>query len=349
MTPFLRKVAEFLRQHPDGVKIVRRISTEDTLDPPEEEEGVFYGAIPVPEEGRKEFEVFPVPQPEAETQFTHFIDGIQHSRLLYYQQTEQGYMPVVYGYVSAGILVRHERQLHLHEMESEEALYMPLKAFDPHLFEQAGIPVHDVLEEREISKTPFATILVRAGATVARVRDQLERRLALEWMQRHPPTSEAWLLVDGSIADLLSKLPERQFVHVVGVSKSHRSGYLPPEWMVKVMTMPAGYRSTLFRPQRQEVAEVYSWYLRLRWQEGASPTYGLVRVEMPVLTMPDEAQYWADTLSNWILQETRPLSLPDPRYDRLLYPMRMCEQHLRSRAPSEMVVRTAVERVGMSA
>ncbi len=347
MTPFLRKVTEFLRQHPEGVKIVRRISTEDTLDPPDEEEGAFLGAIPVPEPGRKEFEVFPVPPLETPTQFTHFTDGIQHSHLLYYQQTELGYMPVVYGYVSAGILERRDRQLHLQTMETEEALYLPLKAFNSALFRRAGIPVYDILEEREISETPFATMLVRAGATVARIRDHLERRLALEWIEQHPPNDNCWLLVDGSIADLLSALPERRFVHVVGVSKSHRSGYLPPEWVMKVMTMPAGYRSTLFRPQRQKVAEVYSWYLRLRWHESASPTYGLVRVEIPVLTMPDEAQEWADTISNWLLQETRPLSLPDPRYDRLLYPFRMCEQHLRSRAPSEVVMRTAIERVSV--
>ncbi len=40
------------------------------------------------------------------------------------------------------------------------------------------------------------------------------------------------------------------------------------------------------------------------------------------------------------------MSLPDPRYDRLLYPFRMCEQHLRSRAPSELMLRAALERVG---
>jgi len=189
-------------------------------------------------------------------------------------------------------------------------------------------------------------MLVRAGATVARVRDQLERKLALRWIEQQKPDSNDWLLVDGSIADLMSALERRRLVNVVGVSKSHRTSYLEINWMLKVLSMPAGYRSSVFRPVREGQSEVYSWYLRLRWQEGASPTYGLVRVETPVLTSPDDTREWADRISAWLLQETRPVSLPDPRYDRLLYPFRMCEQRLRSRAPSEAVMRTALERVG---
>ncbi|MFN7015684.1 MAG: hypothetical protein ACK4P5_00770, partial [Fimbriimonadales bacterium] len=350
MTPFLQKVVQFLRENPEGVQLVRRVCTEDTIEPPEEEGGISR-ALLVPEPDRKEFGVFEVPRTEEPTQFTHFIDGIQHSHLLYYQQTDRGVLPVVYGYVAAMVLARRGRELHpVPELtESEEALYLPLEAFDARKFEHAGIKVHDSLEERELEKTSFATMLVRAGATVARVRDHLERKLALQWIDQQTPSSSDWLLVDGSVADLMSALERRQLVKVVGVSKSHRTSYLEISWMLQVLNMPAGYRSSVFRPVRAGQSEVYSWYLRLRWQAGASPTYGLVRVETPVLTSPDDTREWADRISAWLLQETRPLSLPDPRYDRLLYPFRMCEQYLRSRAPSEAVMRTAIERVGLSA
>lgn len=347
MTPFLQRVVQFLRENPEGVQVVRRVSTEDTIEPPEEEGG-FSRALLVAEPDRREFGVFAVPSLDEPTQFTHFIDGIQHSHLLYYQQTEKGLLPVVYGYVAAMVLERRNRELHpvLELTESEEALYLPLKAFDARKFKRAGVTVYDSLEERELEKTSFATMLVRAGATVARVRDHLERKLALQWIEQQPPNSTDWLLVDGSIADLMSALDRRKLVQVVGVSKSHRTSYLEINWMLQVLNMPAGYRSSVFRPVREGQSEVYSWYLRLRWQAGASPTYGLVRIETPVLTSPDDTREWADKISAWLLQETRPMSLPDPRYDRLLYPFRMCEQHLRSRAPSEAVMRTAIERVG---
>jgi hypothetical protein len=41
----------------------------------------------------------------------------------------------------------------------------------------------------------------------------------------------------------------------------------------------------------------------------------------------------ADRISRWLLAETTPLSLPDARWDRLLYPIRDCEEFLRARAP----------------
>lgn len=347
MTELLRRVAAYLQAYPDGVQVVRQISTEDTPEVPEEEGG-FSRALLVPEPDRKAFGVFEVPRSATPTQFTHFIDGIQHSQLLYYQRTDYGVLPVVYGYVAAMVLERRERALHPVPAltESHEALYLPLKAFDADQFAQAGIPVHDSLEARELEKTSFQTMLVRAAATVARVRDQLERQLALRWIEQQSPGAPNWLLVDGSIADLMGALERRQLVNVVGVSKSHRTNYLDLNWMLQVLNMPAGWRSSVFRPVREGQSEVYSWYLRLRWQEMASPTYGLVRVETPVLTSPDDTREWADTISAWLLQETRPMSLPDPRYDRLLYPLRMCEEHLRSRAPSELVMRTALERLG---
>lgn len=56
----------------------------------------------------------------------------------------------------------------------------------------------------------------------------------------------------------------------------------------------------------------------------------LVRVEGPA---SDATLGRADEISRWLLAERAPLSLPDGRWDRLLYPIRDCEAFLRSRAP----------------
>ncbi len=189
MTDFLRKLAAFLQEHSEGVQVVRQLSSEDTIEPPDEEGG-FSQAMLASEPGRKEFGVFGVPRSDEPTQFTHFIDGIQHSQLLYYQLTQYGVMPVVYGYVAAMVLERRDRELHPVPAltEAHEALYLPLKAFDASLFERAGIAVHDSLEARELGVTSFQTMLVRAGATVARVRDQLERNLPCAGLSSRSPT-----------------------------------------------------------------------------------------------------------------------------------------------------------------
>jgi hypothetical protein len=53
--------------------------------------------------------------------------------------------------------------------------------------------------------------------------------------------------------------------------------------------------------------------------------WGLVRVEIPIGTFSRER---ADRVSRGVLAETAPVSLPDARWDRLLYGIRDCEMFL---------------------
>lgn len=343
MTPLLQQVIHFLKEKPEGVRIVRRTTDQERLDPPLEEEATPGHALLVPERDRpsNELSVMPVPPGEEATPFTHFLDGIQHAHLLYYLCTEQGFLPVVYGYIAAMVLERRERRLYpLQDFwMQEEALYLPERLVNTSTLKRRGIPVHDTCPEGISGNFSFASLILKAGGTIARIRDQLERRLALQWIGEYGSSRDKWLMVDGSISDILTKMRSRRHVQVVGVSKTHHTAYFSGEWLNRIYSLKAGERSSLFRPMRPKAEEVYSWYLRLRWQEGAPPTYGLVRLEMP--PTPETLQS-VDQVSAWLLQEARPLSLPDARYDRLLYPFRMCEQYLRSRAPSPLVIESAV-------
>jgi hypothetical protein len=38
----------------------------------------------------------------------------------------------------------------------------------------------------------------------------------------------------------------------------------------------------------------------------------------------------ADEVSRWILAEAAPLALPDPRWDKMVYGVRDCEEYLRA-------------------
>lgn len=344
MTPLLQQVIQFLRDNPKDVRIVRRLTDQEEMVAPSEEGGAGRAML-VPEPDKpNEFGVYPVPPSLKETPFTHFIDGIQHAHLLYYLCTEQGFLPVVYGYISAIVLERQDRYLMpLQDFwECQEALYLPAEWADVDILTQRGISVHDTFERVAPTHFSFDTLLIKAGGTVARKRDQLERRLAERWINERGLNPNDWLLVDGSIADLVVNQPLRRALRVVGVSKTHHTAYFSGESLNRIYSMQAHERSSLFRPilpNAQQVPEVYSWYLRLRWAEGSAPAFGLVRIEMP---LAEETLRCVDEVSAWLIQEARPLSLPDPRYDRLIYPFRMCEQFLRSRAPSHAVIETAM-------
>jgi hypothetical protein len=122
--------------------------------------------------------------------------------------------------------------------------------------------------------------------------------------------------------------------HAVGIVKSHRVLYGDPAAMRTILTLAEGERSSVFTvesPNRWRSA-VASWYLRLRDASVHDPLWGLVRVEIapPPPGRESSVAQRADQVSRWILAEASPLSLPDGRWDTMVYGIRDCEQFLRS-------------------
>jgi hypothetical protein len=106
---------------------------------------------------------------------------------------------------------------------------------------------------------------------------------------------------------------------------------LTPEQMQVVYGLRKGERSSVFAIVRVGQLAVYSWFLRLHDPAKGSLLYGLLRVETPAA---ESLLAHVNALSAWVLEDRVPLSVPDTRYDRLLYPMRDCEQYLRALTPS---------------
>ena len=53
-----------------------------------------------------------------------------------------------------------------------------------------------------------------------------------------------------------------------------------------------------------------------------------------------------DEISRWLLAERAPLSLPDSRWDKMIYPIRDCEQYMKSLAPSHTSLDARLTRLG---
>jgi hypothetical protein len=172
-------------------------------------------------------------------------------------------------------------------------------------------------------------LLDRAVHFVQADRERAERELAEEWCGRQAAEG-GFLLVDGGIqgSDLLAAAR-----CVLGVVKSHRTLYAEGDALRLVLALAAGERSTAFRVSVGRRAPVASWYLRLRDPAGRDPMWGLVRVEA---ALPDPSESPAasarrfDAASRAVLAEAAPLALPDGRWDKMVYPIRDCEQFLKA-------------------
>lgn len=250
-----------------------------------------------------------------------FLDGIQS----YAIEGWIGLVPVVRGYVAAAVLQRVMGELRPRSVESEEFLAVDLGGLTARareILESAELTLHDVGASEE-RRHPILDIH-RAALVVERRRETVERAAARRFLYEEP---EAWLIVDGSIADYAGSIGQRR--QVVGLVKSHETQFLEGADLHAALTLPEGHRTAVFARGAGGRGTVFTWYLRLWPWEERDLLHGLVRVERnPDDAAPEEATQ----VSRWILAERTPLTAPDGRWDRLVYPIRQVETFLRAQA-----------------
>ncbi|MGQ0814945.1 MAG: hypothetical protein ACT4O1_10830 [Gemmatimonadota bacterium] len=262
------------------------------------------------------------------SEFTAFLDGIQRAEIKFCHDA----VPIVYAYGAAVVRQRANRQMRTLRQAGEELLIERHALFFPSehvprqsmpVFGAGGPELVDITPDGSEPLPLFPPLLyARAKQFVNRWREGLERQVATRWSM----TPGGWLLLDGS----LTLAPEvAACMQAAGIIKSHRTRFFAGADARVLLNLKPGQRTSMFEPSIRRDAPVRSWYLRVRPADRRDVFWGLVRVEVASSHEPAIA----DRISRWLLAETRPLSLPDARWDRLLYPIRDCEEFLRARAP----------------
>lgn len=261
---------------------------------------------------------------EPEVGFQAFLDGMQTSRVLDFAAG----VAVIYGTVAAVIRVRRNRRLVTWGQPSvSHAIYAPRPEIGSDYWvalQGLGVPVIDTSDGTPSEpQHPFA-LRDAAVHRVQKDREQVEQRLAERWCS----LEKGMLFIDGGISG-----SERVAVSActVGVVKNHRTLYADGEALQRIFELQRGERSSVFRITSPKRIPVASWYLRLRDPAGHDPLFALVRVE---IAQPKDGGASigerAAEVSRWVLAETRPLTLPDPRWDKMVYGVHDCEAFLRA-------------------
>jgi hypothetical protein len=128
-----------------------------------------------------------------------------------------------------------------------------------------------------------------------------------------------------------------QLARVLGMVKTHRSRYLPPELHALVAELGPGERTPLFRLTSDWPR--YSWYLRLPCRPGP-PWSGVVRVECPDLDLGDAVEL--AELSQAVLPRYGSAEHKDPRAPQNLYPIGGLERLLRRRLGDRLLLERAL-------
>lgn len=247
--------------------------------------------------------------------FSYFLDGIERKKILFYYRS----IPCIYGYVAAAIMGRTDRKMHSTGIEdSTQFLYLDATHFPNDL----GIKIKDISKDEPMLPDQY---IFEAHKEIQKVRGEMERSLAKQWLRKG--NKDGWLFVDGRLEKMSKDLTFG--ANMVGIVKSHHASYFDYENQYRIYSMKKGERSSVFQPEGENV---YSWYLRLHYDSKyGTNDFGLIRVEVPA---EEEFLEKADLISSWILLETRPVAFPASRWDRMIYPIKYCEDYLKSKAPS---------------
>ena len=235
--------------------------------------------------------------------FAAFLNGIQQSRIVYHS----GLVPIVHGTVGAVIRVRRDRRLTTHPLgpRISRTLLAPRQLLPDDLWNDL-VPLGVIDTGSGPADAHPSALLERAIHLVEQRREAAERILAEAWVDTAP------LWVDGPLSV--------NSAQAIGVVRTHRTLYVEADTLPMLCELAVGERSSIFR-----VRDNFSWYLRLRDPAGRDPLWGLLRVEIA-----DATSERADLVSRWVLAESTPLALPDPRWDTLVYGVRDCEEYLRA-------------------
>lgn len=258
--------------------------------------------------------------------FRAFLDGTQRSEVVSYIAG----VPIVVGHAAAVIRERRAGRMYTWgAFLSETRVYGPRAMLASATWATLATAFGEALVDTsdgdaDLTSHPFAL----RDAAIHRVqahREQLEWRLAEQWCQREDEP----LFIDGGISGSEAVAVS---LATIGVVKSHRTLYAEGEALALVLGLAHRERSSVFRVTSPRRTTVASWYLRLRDPVGRDPMWGLIRVESAHPATEDVHRIGdrADEISCWILAESRPLALPDPRWDKMVYGIRDCEEFLRA-------------------
>ena len=311
----LRNYVRELKQKGEDIKIPRQTQESDEFPTPREITELKADII----EDNGKLEIKTVEIKQENSGFSYFLDGIERKKILFYKRSN----PVIYGYVAAVILKRTDKKLHSMDLErSEQTIYFPDK-------DSPDLGINTINIQSDEIKLPEHYIQA-AHKEIQKLRGSIERNLAREWIKAG--YDDGWLFVDGRLENKNKELISG--ANIVGIIKSHRACYFDPEMQYRIYKMNKGQRSSVFQPIKEDGGKenVYSWYLRLHYDKNyGTNEFGLIRVEVPA-----EKEYLekADLISSWILLETKPIAFPASRWDRMIYPIKYCEDYLKSKAPS---------------
>jgi hypothetical protein len=214
------------------------------------------------------------PPPDAPIRF---VDGSISSRTVGMIRVDGRRRPLIAATISAACLEMAERSLRRTDYVTRKVLCLNCNGIEPaHLLEaEAALQPLDVrlLTSAAEQTGDFDSMRRSTRAIAMLAMEDAEREVMLAGSIR--PT-----LVDGLLERRLQG--QRQDLPVVGLVKRQIATYLPPELQELAYSLKSGERTPAFVLRTVQHVDIVNCYVRLSEEPGASPSYGIVRMTVPL-------------------------------------------------------------------
>ena len=268
----------------------------------------------------------------APSPFRYFLDATQRSLPCFYI----GAVPIVCGFVSAGILERGSTGAarlvpgaHLFDqffvaptrsgdvsvdLALQKLCNGSVRVIDP--IDEIADDERDDEERRRRNPHDFGELMNMAYRAVSTRRQQIEVALLEDWVRQ---ARDGILVVDGP---LRSHAPG-----AIGVVKSFTTSNLSADATAALFELQMNQRSAVFRVDaaRGRSAPLRAWHQRFWGSTGLDPRHALVRIE----TSDADPAGAVEDLAGWLMEERAPRATNDQRWPTLLYPIHYLEQILK--------------------
>jgi hypothetical protein len=280
-------------------------------------------------------------QPErSPLELAYFGRTLQLTQLIGHFVSGSVEIPVHYCITGAIILSRTERKFHVWGQPKLENHVLLPKQFvkDPSVlqqFESADLRISDSGADRP-EYTQMRISAVRRALELTR---NLRHGLYQQWRASDGAEQRRLLVLSGNIFDI----PNSELSgNVVAIDPQFYAPWQNSGLLEPALKTEAYNRSQLLRVSKpgtgQDLAK-FMWYVRLRKTKQAIPEFGLLRC---MIVAEDEvaASAWADAVSTRLLDERIPVTFPEHDWDRLIFPVKLCQDYLESMIPSRETVRS---------
>lgn len=271
----------------------------------------------------------------------YFTDGVQRTQLVGHFLHEGYHVPVHYCIAASVIL--HREELHFNtwrEPVNREFILVPF-AFVPGgkkliaKYHEKGLDLVD----SAVTTVDYNTFRAASTSKARELRQELERDLNYQWLDGKEVAKDEYLVVDGSILDYANDRIQGRFV---GYSKAANLNMGDLVTKVRHLNLTEFKRSRVFKvldPHDGKNFVKYSWFLKIRENVKFGPEFGLIRPEMSVLPGEDPVRKAKD-ISCLLVAERLPILFPATKWDKLIYPVRLCTRYLSAILPTVETVQS---------